>query len=176
MCRFVKASFAVSACAVQQPSVSGMNSDHCEGLWLIACIARLLLHDAERNTLRESNMTSAEYHRISDIESDIAASMLGLARSVGSTGRCSGEEVSPFCLEAMYRAGIFYARRFQNTGEQSHLESFESIKTGFTIANDRWKASGMLLFATRFPQRFDGLLFLGTYLKMLEARSLTGIL
>jgi hypothetical protein len=78
-----------------------------------------------------------------DIESDIAARMLRVARGVISTGRCGAEEISPFCLDALYRSGIFYGRRFRNMGEQSDLEALVEIKTGLTTMKDRWRVAGM---------------------------------
>ena len=69
--------------------------------------------------------------------------MLRLARSLGPTGRCGAEEISPFCLEAMYRSGVFYARRFQSTGEQNDLDALDYVKTGLSAMNRQWKASGI---------------------------------
>jgi hypothetical protein len=71
--------------------------------------------------------------------------MLSLARSLASTGKCGAEEVSPFCIEAMYRSGIFYARRFRSTGDQSEFEALENIKAGLGVMNNRWKSAGMRL-------------------------------
>jgi len=120
-------------------------------------IARLLLHGVERAAVQKPDITTRERGHALDIESDIAASMLRVARGVIATGRCGAEEISPFCLDAMYRSGIFYARRFRNIREQSDSEALEEIKTGLTVMNDRWRVAG-------------------TYLEMLEARSFSGIL
>jgi hypothetical protein len=92
-----------------------------------------------------------------DVEASIAKSMLGVAHSVVTTGCCGGEAVSPICLEAMYRSGIYYARQFRISGERSYFEALEEIKRAFTVVNKRWRASG-------------------SYLEMLEARILSGIL
>jgi hypothetical protein len=117
---------------------------------LIIRIARLLLHRVERATVQKQNITTIKRSHALDIESEIAASMLRVARGVISTGRCGAEEVSPFCLDAMYRSGMFYARRFRDIGEQSDSEALEEIKFGLTVMNDRWRVAGMQLVITRF--------------------------
>ena len=73
--------------------------------------------------------------------------MLLLARSVASTGKCGAEEVSPFCLDAMYRSGIFYARQHSQTAEPSSLEALMDIKTGLRAVSERWKAAGWSAFS-----------------------------
>ena len=123
----------------------------------MACIARILLLGTERNVIQRSNLTAMDLHHTSEVESIIATSMLGVAHSVSTTGRCGAEAVSPICLEAMYRSGIYYARQFRKSGDQSHFEALEDIKRALTLVNDRWRASG-------------------SYLEMLEARILSGIL
>jgi hypothetical protein len=143
---------------------------------LISRIARLLLHSVERAGVQKPNAVTAVWRHAPDTEADIAASMLEMARSIGSDGRCGAEEMSPFCLEAMYRSGIFYARRFRNTRDQIDLEALEAIKRGLRVINDRWKASGTQLVTTWLPQQLSGLLTAGAYIEMLEARNLSGIL
>jgi hypothetical protein len=123
----------------------------------MACIARILLLGTERNIIQRSNITAMDRHHTSEAESSIATSMLAVANSVSTTGRCGTEAVSPICLEAMYRSGIYYARQFRSSGEQSHFIALEEIKRALTLVNDRWRASG-------------------SYLEMLEARILSGIL
>jgi hypothetical protein len=125
---------------------------------LIACIARLLLHATERNAVQTSDTTSAESRHALDIESEIAVSMLKLARSLESTGRCDTEEISPFCVEAMYRAGIFYARQFRSTGDQRDLEALECAKTGLAVMNNRWKSTGIQFLKLLFAHYSDILL------------------
>jgi hypothetical protein len=153
-----------------------MSTSKLEWILLTKCIARLLLHDVERAAAQRPNTTIAERSYALNIESDIAASMLKIARTVGSTGRCGAEEISPFCLEAMYRSGIFYARQARNTREQSDLEALEEIKSSLVLMNDRWRASGTQLVTAYVMQHPDRLLSLGTYREMLEARILSGIL
>ncbi|KAH6873945.1 hypothetical protein B0T10DRAFT_234210 [Thelonectria olida] len=118
--------------------------------------ARLLLHDEERYP-KGKYPDVIERSRLREIESDIAAYMLRLARSVSGTGRCGIEEISPFCLEAMYRSGIVYARRYSETGYQDDLDAFETVKAGLGAMGSRWKAAE-------------------SYISMLAARELTGIL
>jgi hypothetical protein len=110
---------------------------------LTARIARLLLHSVERTSAQNPDIATMEHQYALDIESDIAVSMLKIVRGLGSTGRCGAETISPFCIEAIYRSAIFYARRFRSTGEQIDLEALEEFKNGFTLMNDRWRASGM---------------------------------
>jgi hypothetical protein len=123
-----------------------------------------------------SDFSSALLPNTSEVESDIASNMLRLAVVLQSTGRCGTEEVSPFCVEAMYRSGIYYARKFGITGEQSDLESLENIKIGLGVMNHRWKSAGMHFNTKQLIQESKSLLTLGVYVEMLEARSLTGIL
>ena len=105
--------------------------------------ARLLLHNPERHAFQKTDATATERRGASDIEPEIAGSMLRVASNLEATGRCGAEEISPFCIEAMYRSGIFYARRFRNNGEQSDLEALDEIKKGLSVISGRWRASGM---------------------------------
>ncbi|KAH7268302.1 hypothetical protein B0J15DRAFT_533763 [Fusarium solani] len=118
--------------------------------------ARLLLHDESRYPSTRHRAISDPLTRI-NIEADIAAHMLRLADSVSGTRRCGIEEISPFCLEPMYRSGIVYARRYSETGQQEDQQAFETIKQGLRAMAGRWKAAD-------------------AYVDLLEARELTGIL
>jgi hypothetical protein len=109
----------------------------------------------ERTATQGSDLNSVLLHNTSEIESDIASNMLRLAIVLQSTGRCGTEEVSPFCVEAMYRSGIYYARKFRITGEQSDLESLEHIKVGLGVMNIRWKSSGTPLNTKQLVQKSD---------------------
>ena len=110
---------------------------------LITSSARLLLHNPERHAFQRTDGTATERRGASDTEPEIAGSLLRVATNLRTTGRCGAEEISPFCIEAMYRSGIFYARRFRSTGEQSDSEALDEIKKGLSVINGRWRASGM---------------------------------
>jgi hypothetical protein len=115
--------------------------------------ARMLLRDPERaGTLRPE---TPDGHTV---EFEIAGAMLTIARTACALSRpCGEEEYEPFCLEAQYRCGIFFARRYQSHENHEDLEALESIKNMLRVVNGRWKLAGL-------------------YLQMLEARSLSGIL
>ncbi|KAF4460228.1 ATP-dependent Clp protease proteolytic subunit [Fusarium albosuccineum] len=118
--------------------------------------ARLLLHDEERYP--KHNFTNiADHFALQNIEGEIAAHMLRLASSLSATGRCGAEETSPFCMDAMYRSGIVYARRYKEAQLQEDLHAFETIKAGLKVISGRWKAAD-------------------SYVGMLAAREITGIL
>jgi hypothetical protein len=105
------------------------------------CIARLLLHDVERAVVQKPGAPLEHPHTLG-MKADIAASMLRIAHSLGATGRCAAEEISPFCIEAMYRSGIFYGRRFRDAREQSDADALEDIKNGLSVISARWRAAG----------------------------------
>lgn len=73
--------------------------------------------------------------------SEIASNMLKLAQNLMVTGGCGAEEISPFCLEPMYRSAIFFAQRYKTTGSESDLIGYEDMKGGLTTLSERWEAA-----------------------------------
>jgi hypothetical protein len=104
--------------------------------------ARLLLHDTERHPKRDSQTSSAGHFKPQGLENDIAANVLKLAESLKMHGHCGTEEVSPLCLEAIYRSGIIYAQRHNSERNENDVEAFETIKSCLEILSRRWKAAG----------------------------------
>lgn len=140
-CHFKKVDSVASAFAAQPQSALGQNFPTFRDLLLRAYSARLLLHDESRYPSTRHRAIADPLTRI-NIEADIAAHMLRLADSVGGTRRCGVEEISPFCLEPMYRAGIMYGRRYTETGQHEDQQAFETIKQGLSAMSGRWKAAG----------------------------------
>ncbi|KAH6967597.1 hypothetical protein BKA56DRAFT_636383 [Ilyonectria sp. MPI-CAGE-AT-0026] len=105
----------------------------------------------------DSRPVSAGWSAPQGWECDAIASMLKLAESLASTGRCGAEELSPFCLDAMYRSGLFYAQRYSQHGDEDALKSFETIKSALEVIGRRWRTALI-------------------YLDLLNARKVTGIL
>jgi hypothetical protein len=125
---------------------------------ITACYsARMLLRDPERAGALRPETPSGHILYNSTVESEIAGAMLTIAQAACTSSRCGEEEYTPFCLEAQYRCGIFFARRYQSNENHEDLEAFKSIKNMLGVVNSRWKLAGL-------------------YLQMLEARSLSGIL
>jgi hypothetical protein len=85
-----------------------------------------------------------ESNKLQELEVSIAAEMLRLAQVLGRS-LCGNDEISPFCLDAMYRSAIVYAQIVQRTGAQDASDALQDIKIGLGAINDRWKAAGELL-------------------------------
>ena len=77
-----------------------------------------------------------------DFESGITTQMLSLARAIAISDSCGTDEVSPFCLEALYRSAVIYARRHKASGEHSDMDAVITIKEALRILSPRWKLAG----------------------------------
>lgn len=145
---------ALTSVALQEARMRGMTV--CSPI--TACYsARLLLHDPERAASRPQRQPHDHTLNGSPVESEIAAVMLKIARTACTSSRCGEEEYTPFCFDALYRSGVFFARRYRSAKSHADLEAFESIKEMLGIVNSRWMVAGL-------------------YRQMLEARSISGIL
>jgi hypothetical protein len=106
---------------------------------------------------------------------EILANMLRLAQALTSCGKCGAEQISPFCLEAMYRSGVIFAQRSALEGDEDAYESFKILKLGLEATGRRWKAGSKIL-----PFIFNRveliLIWPDLYLDLLNARDVTGIL
>ncbi|KAF4963483.1 hypothetical protein FSARC_8492, partial [Fusarium sarcochroum] len=100
--------------------------------------ARLLLHDKERHPTRTDTDTISRTN-FQHVSSDIAEYMRSLSMALLSKGCRLAEEASPLCLEAMYRSGIVYARRYSETSDPGDLDAFETIKIGLQVMGVRWR-------------------------------------
>ncbi|UKZ45883.1 hypothetical protein TrVGV298_000076 [Trichoderma virens] len=92
-----------------------------------------------------------------DFKLEIAAGMLRLAHTITATNSCAAEEITPFCLEAIYRGAVFYAQEYSRTDDHSAAASCEAIKNALTVISKRWKAAAF-------------------YVQLIDARMITGIL
>lgn len=68
---------------------------------------------------------------------------LGFARDVKARGGCPAAEMTPFCLEAIYRAAIYYARSYKATRAETDLLSLQDAKEILQTTSKRWRAAGM---------------------------------
>jgi hypothetical protein len=75
-----------------------------------------------------------------DFKRDIAGGMLQLADTINS-GSCSPDEITPFCLESIYRSAIFFGREYSRTGTLSEAASCAAIKRSLDVIGKRWKAA-----------------------------------
>ncbi|CAH0055486.1 unnamed protein product [Clonostachys solani] len=107
--------------------------------------ARLLLHDEERRQRSGSLQRITGGSPPRHIVDEILASMLRLAQALASCGNCGAEQISPFCLEAMYRSGIIFAQRFASEGDEDAYESFKILKLGLEATSRRWKAGSKII-------------------------------
>jgi hypothetical protein len=103
--------------------------------------ARFLLHDEERYPKHKA-IRIIDRSTVRHIAGDRASHMLRLASSLTVTGRCALDEISPFCVEAMYRSGITYAQRYNEFKDESDRQAFETIQAGLKVLGTRWKAAG----------------------------------
>jgi hypothetical protein len=101
----------------------------------------LLLHDKERYAVDEVPFAATESFMPQDFKHDIAAGMLQLADAI-TLGSCTTDEITPFCLEAIYRSAVFYGQEYSRTGEQSSATSCKAITEALNIIGKRWKAAG----------------------------------
>lgn len=108
--------------------------------------SRLLLNERQKISTTSWCDTPESTSSPPDFVAHIAAEMLRLARAISAEGSCGTEEISPFCLDTMYRSAIFYASNHKQTGNQSDLDALEDIKTGFKDINSRWGVAGNLPF------------------------------
>ncbi|KAL7972099.1 fungal-specific transcription factor domain-containing protein [Trichoderma sp. SZMC 28014] len=96
-----------------------------------------------------------------DFKHDIAAGMLRLANAIRSggcaPGGCTPDEITPFCVEAIYRAAVFYGREHSRTGSLSDAASCAAIKEALNEIGKRWRSASL-------------------YAQMIDARIVTGIL
>ncbi|KAL6904051.1 fungal-specific transcription factor domain-containing protein [Trichoderma evansii] len=118
--------------------------------------ARLLLHDKERYAIDEFPFAATEKFISQDFKRDIASGMLQLANAVNSGG-CNPDEITPFCVEAIYRGALFFGREYSRTGELSEAASCAAIKEALNVIGKKWKAASL-------------------YAQMIDARIVTGIL
>ncbi|CAG9948054.1 unnamed protein product [Clonostachys rosea f. rosea IK726] len=106
--------------------------------------ARLLLHDEERWQRSGSRQRISGGSSQRELVDEILANMLRLAQALTSCGKCGAEQISPFCLEAMYRSGVIFAQRSALEGDEDAYESFKILKFGLEATGRRWKAGNLL--------------------------------
>jgi hypothetical protein len=104
--------------------------------------ARFLLNDGERRHIQDDDRRSSTGSAPAEFEFNAAFNMLRLAQCIVASGKCDGEAVSPFCMDAMYRSGIFYARQHSQTEDQSSLEALHDIEKCFRFLSGRWRSAG----------------------------------
>lgn len=75
-----------------------------------------------------------------DFKREIADGMLQLADAINS-GNCSLDEITPFCLESIYRSAVFFGREHSRTGALSEAASCAAIKQSLDVIGKRWKAA-----------------------------------
>ncbi len=91
------------------------------------------------------------------MELSISSELLKLAYSIASNGNCGTEEPSTFCLEAMYRSGVLYARKYKATGMMDDLDALETIKRALGSLGSKWRVAGNLpLKCCGFHTRVNG--------------------
>ncbi|KAL7924496.1 fungal-specific transcription factor domain-containing protein [Trichoderma austrokoningii] len=118
--------------------------------------ARLLLHDKERYSIDDFPFAATDNFLPQDFKREIADGMLQLANAILSSS-CSADEITPFCVEAIYRSAVFFGREYSRTGRVSEAASCAAIKQGLNEIGKRWKAAAL-------------------YAQMIDARIVTGIL
>ncbi|KAL7915502.1 fungal-specific transcription factor domain-containing protein [Trichoderma velutinum] len=119
--------------------------------------ARLLLHDKERYAAGKMPIASTDSFISQDFKHEIAAGMLQLANTIIATNSCAAEEITPLCLEAIYRGAVLYAQEYSRTGDPSTAASCKAIKDALSIISKRWRAAAF-------------------YVQLIDARMVTGIL
>jgi hypothetical protein len=75
---------------------------------------------------------------------------LGFAQEVKARGGCPATEMTPFCLEAIYRAAIYYARSYKATRAETDLLALQDAKDILQTTSRRWRAAGMSTPSSRF--------------------------
>lgn len=75
-----------------------------------------------------------------EFKRDIADGMLQLADTIHS-GSCSPDEITPLCLESIYRSAVFFGREYSRTGTLSEATSCATIKGALNVIGKRWKAA-----------------------------------
>ncbi|KAL7933864.1 fungal-specific transcription factor domain-containing protein [Trichoderma chlorosporum] len=119
--------------------------------------ARLLLHDTQRYAIGKIPPSTTGGFVSQDFKQEIAAGMLRLAHTITATNGCAAEEITPFCLEAIYRGAVFYAQEYTRTGAHSASASCQAIREALTVIGKNWKAAAF-------------------YVELIDARLVTGIL
>lgn len=71
--------------------------------------------------------------------------MLRLANAILSSGCCTTDEITPFCVEAIYRGAVFYGRGHSRTGNLSDAASCATIKEALNEIGKRWRAASKFL-------------------------------
>jgi hypothetical protein len=104
-----------------------MGPDNTERLLLTFSSARILLNDKQRHATLNWHNTSEDVARPREFESEIATQVLKIAQALGSMGRCVAEEMSPFCLDTMYRSAIFFAYNYRKARSRDDLEGLEVL-------------------------------------------------
>jgi hypothetical protein len=131
-------------CVVRQQYATGRVINSLERQKLTFDSSRLLLNEKQKRSTAAPNNTLEDNSPPPGFVAHIATEMLRLARAISTVGRCGAEEMSPFCLDTMYRSAIFYANNYSQTRNQNDLDALEDIKTGFRDMNSRWRAAGNL--------------------------------
>lgn len=119
--------------------------------------ARLILNHQMVSWIIDQPNLSTELDRLLDVQVTIALDMLGLAQHMIETGLCGSDDISPFCHDALYRSAIIYARLSQKSNSKHAQNGLHDIEQSLKVNSSRWKTAA-------------------TYLQLIEARNLTGIL
>lgn len=66
--------------------------------------------------------------------------MLQLADAIIS-GDCTADEITPFCIEAIYRSAVFFGREYSQTGSLTEANSCAAVKEALNVIGKRWKGA-----------------------------------
>lgn len=103
--------------------------------------ARLLLSDDSR-ALHGHSAGRKDHNRSNDlIQSAVSNELLDFTRQIREQGGCEAVETTPFCLEAIYRVGVYYARLRRSSQSESAMEAYEDVKVILKSKSERWKAA-----------------------------------
>ncbi|KAL6790355.1 fungal-specific transcription factor domain-containing protein [Trichoderma sp. SZMC 28013] len=97
-----------------------------------------------------------ETNSVVEVQITTAADMLTLSRYILRTGLSGNVDISPFCHDAFYRSAIVYSQILQKGDSEDAKNALHDIKQSLRVNNHRWKAAA-------------------TYLRLLDARDVTGI-
>ncbi|KAL7907545.1 fungal-specific transcription factor domain-containing protein [Trichoderma velutinum] len=117
--------------------------------------ARLILNQEIASVNRHKSLV--ETNIIVEVQAATAADMITLSRYILRKGLSGNDDISPFCHDALYRSAIVYSQILQKSDSEDAKNAIHDIKQSLRVNSHRWKAAA-------------------TYLQLLNARDITGIL
>jgi hypothetical protein len=72
----------------------------------------------------------------------VVDSVMHLARALSRTGRCGAEQISPFCVDAMYRVATLCASNTLDSEPDVNDQMSEDIRNALMVISQRWKLAG----------------------------------